>query len=97
MQAKEIAMFTRNLLKLGLVAATAFALSSAAALAFVPFNIEVDKAANVYANRTPQSSVVNHVEIGQIVKVMQIKPQWCFIQIPGNDGWVRCSNLAPFV
>lgn len=90
-------MNTRKLIQAGVVAAAALAFTSSAAMAFVPFNIEVIHKANVYANRTMSAAVVNKVDKGDIVKVMQIKISWCYIQAPGDDGWVKCENLAPFL
>ena len=89
-------MSIRTFIRTASIAVGVVALTSAAALAFSPFNIPVEQASKVYSGRTMQSNVVNHIERGQIVKVMQIYPHWCYIQIPGDDGWVKCDVLAPF-
>jgi hypothetical protein len=97
-QGKETAMIARKLIRTASIAAAAVVVSTAAALAFVPFNVDAIKNSDVYANRNQQTAhVVNHIEKGQTVKVMQIKPYWCFIQIPGEDGWVKCAVLEPFI
>lgn len=90
-------MSARKMFNAGLIATAAIALSTAAVLAFSPFNIGVISDAEVYSNRTMQSQVVNHIEAGDTVKVLEIRNKWAYIQIPGQDGWVKSANLEPFL
>ncbi len=85
-----------KLFRAGSIATAMLAMSTVAALAFVPFNIEVVRNGNVYANRTNTAFVVNHIKKGDTVKVTQVKVSWCYIQLSGDDGWVHCNDLAPF-
>jgi hypothetical protein len=89
-------MSIRTFIRVTAVAAGVIAMTSAAAVAFSPFNIPVIKASKVYASRNMASQVVNRIQKDEIVKVMQIYPHWCYIQIPGDDGWVKCDVLATF-
>ena len=53
----------------------------------------VDYDANVRNNHANQSMVVNYVEEGQKVKVIDSWGNWYKLQIPGKDGWVKSGVL----
>jgi SH3-like domain-containing protein len=82
-------MFIRTLktvaIATALVAATASA-SMAATWAWVDYDAKVRKHAGA-------GVVVNWVEEGQKVKVIDKKQKWYKLQIPGNDGWVHADVL----
>jgi len=48
---------------------------------------------DVYAGKSFSSDVVNSVEDGDDVTVKGCSGKWCFIKVPGPDGWVRKKFL----
>lgn len=82
-------MFTRTLKTIAIAAAvlaTTASASMAATWAWVDYDAKVRKHAGAGA-------VVNWVEEGQKVKVIDKKAKWYKIKIPGNDGWVHADVL----
>jgi uncharacterized protein YgiM (DUF1202 family) len=61
--------------------------SFAATFAWVNYDSKVRN------SHTTQSMVVNYVEEGQKVKVVNSWGNWYKIQIPGKDGWVKANAL----
>ena len=45
-------------------------------------------------NPNPASAVINSVDKGAVVDVLDCQLNWCKIQVPGPDGWVKQSRLA---
>lgn len=73
------------------IAVAAMVASTAAALAI---EAVVTRDSPVYRSRT-SNVVVNEVDRNQIVEVLECRSDRCRIRIPGPDGWVRQSRLAP--
>lgn len=74
------------------LAAIAVLASSTAALAA---NAVVVQDSHVYKSRSTSSQKVNFVEEDDEVTVTQCKGSYCFLKIPGRDGWVKKNRLAP--
>ena len=49
----------------------------------------------VYKSRSTSSQKVNSVEEGEEVLVTDCQGTYCFLKIPGTDGWIKKSRLAP--
>lgn len=75
------------------------ALASVAVLAFstaaLAANAVVTQDSYVYASRSTSSEKVNFVEEDEFVTVTKCRGSYCFLKIPGPDGWVKKSRLAP--
>ena len=74
------------------LAAIAMLATSTAALAA---NAVVIQDSHVYKSRSTSSAKVNFVEEDDEVTVTQCKGSYCFLKIPGPDGWVKKNRLAP--
>ncbi|MDP1729661.1 MAG: hypothetical protein Q8L54_00480, partial [Devosia sp.] len=74
------------------IAAFAVLATSTAALAA---NAVVVQDSNVYKSRSTSSAKVNFVEEDDEVTVTKCQGSWCFLKIPGPDGWIRKNRLAP--
>lgn len=74
------------------LAAIAVLATSTAALAA---NAVVLQDSYVYKGRSISSAKVNFVEEDDEVTVTQCKGSYCFLKIPGPDGWVKKNRLAP--
>ena len=48
---------------------------------------------DVYSDRSFSADVVNSVDDGDDVVVDHCQNNWCFIRIPGPNGWVRKHNI----
>lgn len=77
----------------------AAALASVAVLATssvaLAANAIVTQDSYVYKSRSTSSQKVNSVEEDQEVTVTQCQGTYCFIKIPGPDGWIKKDRLAP--
>ena len=71
---------------------TAGLLSTSFAAMAAP-NAAMDRDTNVRRTSSPGSDIVNFVEEGEEVEVLQCGSSRCKIRIPGPDGWVRKSYL----
>ena len=80
-----------SLLKTGAVAAAILLATTASS--FAASWAYVDHDAYVRASHFNVSPVVNAVEEGQYVKVINSWGNWYKVQIPGQDGWVKASVL----
>jgi len=91
-QPGKIRKMTRTLktalLAIALVLATAGA-SMAATWAYA------DRDANVRSKASNGSSIVNYIEEGQKVRVVDQYKNWYKLRLDGPDGWVR-SNVLDF-
>lgn len=74
------------------LAAFAVLATSTAALAA---NAVVIQDSYVYKGRSTSSAKVNFVEEDDEVTVTQCKGSYCFLKIPGPDGWIKKNRLAP--
>lgn len=84
-----------NIMKrLHLVAALAVLGGLAVAPAFAAPNAYMLQDSNVRKTTNPNSPVVNTVDAGQLVTVLDCQGIVCLIQIPGADGWVRQNRLG---
>lgn len=66
--------------------------TSTAALAA---NAIVLQDSNVYKSRSTSSQKVNFVEEDDEVNVTKCQGSYCFLKIPGPDGWMKKNRLAP--
>ncbi len=77
----------------------AAALASVAVLATstmaLAANAIVTQDSYVYKSRSTSSAKVNFVEEDDEVNVTQCQGTYCFVKIPGTDGWMKSSRLAP--
>jgi uncharacterized protein YgiM (DUF1202 family) len=78
-------------LKIAALAATVVLATAGASFAATYAWVDYDS--NVRNNHSSQSSVINYVEEGQKVKVIDSHGNWYKIQIPGKDGWVKAGAL----
>lgn len=74
------------------IAAFAVLATSTAALAA---NAVMLRDSDVYRSRSTSSTVVNFVEEDEVVTVTECRGNYCYLQIPGPNGWVRKNRLAP--
>jgi hypothetical protein len=77
-----------------ILAALAALCGLAAAPAFAAPNAHILQDTNVRKTANPNSPVVNFVEAGQLVTVLDCEGTVCLVQIPGPDGWVRKNRLG---
>lgn len=54
----------------------------------------VKQDSDVLKNPNPASTIVNSVDKGAVVNVLDCSGSWCKIQVPGPDGWVKQNRLA---
>ncbi len=78
----------------------AAALASVAVLATSAMALAADYAivtqdSYVYKSRSTSSQKVNTVEEDQEVLVTDCQGTYCFVKIPGPDGWMKKNRLAP--
>ena len=74
------------------LAAFAVLATSTAALAA---NAVVTQDSYVYKSRSTSSAKVNFVEEDDEVTATKCQGSYCFLKIPGTDGWIRKTRLAP--
>ena len=72
------------------LASVAVLASSTMALAA---NAIVTQDSYVYASRSTSSEKVNFVEEDDEVTVTKCQGSYCFLKIPGPDGWIKASAL----
>jgi uncharacterized protein YraI len=72
----------------------AIALAASTSLAFAAPNAVMTDDSNVYKSNSSASAVVNDVSEDDDVTVIKCTTSWCFIKIPGPDGWVKKKYLA---
>ena len=82
---------TKLVLLAGVAAA---ALLCTAGIAAAAPNAVVTHDADVHQSNSNGSSVVNDVSDGDEVTVTKCTTSWCYIKIPGPDGWVKKKYLA---
>lgn len=58
-------------------------------------NAVMNTDAEVHKSNSSSSAVVNDVSEDDEVTVTKCTANWCFIKIPGPDGWVRKKYLDP--
>lgn len=80
-------MRQNDLPRIAVLAASALLATVMAAMA-AP-NATMNDDTDVYAGKSVSSDVVNSVEDGDDVTVKSCSGKWCFIKVPGPDGWVR--------
>jgi len=80
---RSLKVATLSLVTIALTAGVSFAAQTA----------WMDDDANVKKNPKSNSQTVNWVNEGQKVKVVSCQGSWCKLQIPGDDGWVRKSDI----
>lgn len=80
-------------------AATGIAIAATAALVLMP---SVASAApgsattfvNVRADSSSNARVVNTLERGERVEILECRGSWCYVEASGNDGWVAKQFLS---
>lgn len=81
--------------RLPIVAALAsFAVLATSTVALAA-NAVVTQDSNVYKSRSTSSQKVNFVEEDDEVNVTKCQGSYCFLKIPGRDGWIKKNRLAP--
>lgn len=74
------------------LASFALLATSTAALAA---NAVVTRDSDVYKSRSTSSQKVNFVEEDEEVTVTKCQGSYCFLDIPGPNGWIRQNRLIP--
>ncbi|MEO9231097.1 MAG: hypothetical protein ABI216_19420 [Devosia sp.] len=74
------------------ILATVALLTTAMAATAAP-NATMNDDSDVYADKSISSDIINSVEDGDDVTVKSCSGKWCFIKVPGPDGWVRKKFL----
>lgn len=57
-------------------------------------NAYARQASNIYKKASSNSAVVNHVNANQLVTVLDCKGNYCLLQLPGPDGWIKQNRLG---
>jgi uncharacterized protein YraI len=78
---------------------TGIAIAAAAALVLMPTVASASPAAattfvNVRADASSSARVVNTLERGESVDVLECRGSWCYVEASGNDGWVAKQYLT---
>lgn len=81
--------------RLPFTAALATAAVLATSTAALAANAVVTQDSYVYKSRSTASAKVNTVEEDEFVTVTECVGTYCYIRIPGPDGWIRKNRLAP--
>lgn len=75
------------------LAGLALALGLAAGPALAA-NAYVTQDSSLYFKPTSASPVVNEVSQGDVVTVLDCQSNYCKLQVPGPDGWIKASRLG---
>lgn len=79
----------------GATLASVTLLGAAPALAAAKAYVTQDS--SLYAKPTSSSTVVNDVDGGTVVTVLDCQGSYCKLQVNGPDGWIKASRLASVV
>lgn len=76
------------------LAALALVVGLAAVPALAAPNAYALQDSNLYKKATSSSAVVNSVDAGQLVTVLDCQNNYCLLQVPGTDGWIKQNRLG---
>ncbi len=62
--------------------------------AFAAPNAYATADAPLYKNASSNSAEVNYVDAGQLVTVLDCQPNYCLLDVPGPNGWIRKNRLG---